>query len=141
MPTEHRAIPSSCFKVEIADAVIGYFTVCEGLSVSYDVYEYAEGGQNDFVHQLRGHKKYAPLVLRRGATNEDALEKWFFQSKDREQRGAVTISLLDTKARTVRTWSFTAAFPVEWSGPTLSAASSEAAQERLVIAHAGKVMA
>ena len=38
---------------------------------------------------------------------------------------------------TVREWAFYDAFPVRWSGPTLSASASDVATETLEIAHHG----
>ena len=132
--------PRSHFKVDIADATIGYFSECSGLEVAYELYEYAEGGQNDFVHQLRGHKRYPKIVLRKGVTDQAELQKWFFQSKNRDQRGTLTISLLSTTLKPVRNWAFSAAFPVSWTGPSLNAGSSDAADERLEVAHEGMVL-
>jgi phage tail-like protein len=128
------------FKVEIQDAVIGRFSECSGLSAEYEVTPYEEGGQNEFVHQFRGRLKYPNLVLKRGITNEDALLKWFFQSKDREQRGTLTVSLVSPSAKNVRRWSFAAAAPVKWQGPTLNAGSSNVATETLEIVHQGFVI-
>jgi phage tail-like protein len=128
------------FKVEIQDAVIGRFSECSGLSAEYEVMQYEEGGQNEFVHQLRGRLKYPNLVLKRGITNEDALLKWFLQSKERDRRGTVTVTLVSPSAKDVRRWSFAAAAPVKWQGPTLNAGSSNVATETLEIVHQGFVV-
>lgn len=125
------------FRVEIADAVIGHFSECTGLSVEYEVLEYAEGGENGFVHKLRGRKKYPNLVLKRGVTYEDALVKWLFESKDWSERGAVTVVLLGPDTKDIRRWAFNGAVPVKWQGPNLNAGSSSVATESLEIAHRG----
>jgi phage tail-like protein len=49
----------------------------------------------------------------------------------------VTISLVGPKGDAIRTWAFTDAWPVKWTGPTLNAASNQAATETLEIAHTG----
>ena len=131
------------FLVGIADAsvaeAIGRFSECSGLAVEYDILEYQEGGQNAFVHKLRGHRKYPNLVLKRGVTYEDALIKWLMATKDWSERGTVTVSLLGPDAKMVRRWAFDAAFPVKWQGPTLNAGSNNVATETLEIAHQGFV--
>jgi phage tail-like protein len=128
------------FKVEIQDAVIGRFSECSGLSMEYEVMQYEEGGNNDFVHQLRGRLKYPNLVLKRGITDEAALTKWFFESKDRDHRGTVTVTLVSPSAKNVRRWAFASACPVKWQGPTLNAGSSNVATETLEIVHQGLVV-
>ena len=45
------------FKVDITGLEIGRFATCSGLTVEYEVMEYQEGGQNDYVHKLRGRLK------------------------------------------------------------------------------------
>jgi phage tail-like protein len=126
------------FQVLLDDAVIGAFAECSGLSVEYDVFEYQEGGETRYVHKFRGALKYPNLVLKRGVTYEDALLKWFFdQDTDRDDRGNVTLNLLGDDGGQVRTWSFAAAFPVKWSGPSFSAKSTNIATETLEIAHQG----
>jgi phage tail-like protein len=126
------------FQVSIGGVTIGEFAECSGLTVEYDVFEYQEGGESRFVHKLRGGLKYPNLVLKRGVTYEDALLKWFFdQQTDRDKRDNVTLDLLGDDGKQVRTWSFAAAFPVKWSGPSFSAKSTNIATETLEIAHQG----
>jgi phage tail-like protein len=125
------------FRIAIDDAVIGAFAECSGLTVEYDIFEYQEGGESRFVHKFRGGLKYPNLVLKRGVTYEVALLKWFFDGTDRDKRGNVTLNLLGDDGLQVRTWSFAAAFPVKWSGPSFSSKSTNVATESLEIAHQG----
>ena len=125
------------FQVTVDDAVVGDFAECSGLTVEYDIFEYAEGGESRFVHKFRGGLKYPNLVLKRGVTYQDALLKWLFDQTDRDKRGNVTLNLLGDDGKQVRTWSFAAAFPVKWSGPSLNAKSTTVATETLEIAHQG----
>jgi len=127
------------FQVLIDDAVIGAFAECSGLSVEYEIFEYAEGGEQRFIHKFRGGLKYPNLVLKRGVTYEDELVKWFFDRSDREQRGNITLNLLGDDGEQVRSWSFASAFPVKWSGPSFNAKSTNVATETLEIAHQGMV--
>src|SRR5262249_7947299 len=125
------------FQVKMDDAVIGAFAECSGLSIEYDILEYQEGGELAFVHKFRGGLKYPNLVLKRGVTYEDALLTLFLDRSDRENRGTVTLDLLGDDGELVRTWTFNAAFPVKWSGPSFSAKSTNVATETLEIAHQG----
>jgi phage tail-like protein len=128
-----------CFKVDIPGVTIGVFARCTGLQVEFEVLEYAEGGENGYVHKLRGATRYANLVLSRGVTNETGLLDWLFNFQELGQRPTVTISLLDERDASVRSWGFSAAFPVRWTGPTLADATGEVATEELEIGHTGLV--
>ncbi|MGI8633131.1 MAG: phage tail protein [Solirubrobacterales bacterium] len=125
------------FTLEIPDLTIGMFTECTGLGVEFDLKEYREGGENGFVHKLRGALTYPNLILTRGVTHEDALLKWFFRTQQRAERPTVTVSLLGPGAQRVRSWALEGAFPVRWQGPSLNAGSSNVATETLEIAHRG----
>jgi phage tail-like protein len=124
------------FRVEILEHTVGVFTRCSGLAVEYDVLEYAEGGENGFVHKLRGRMRYPNLLLSRGVTSEHELLDWLFASQQPSERPTVTISLLDERVQVQRSWVFGQALPVRWEGPTL-ADVGEVAGETLEIAHAG----
>jgi phage tail-like protein len=136
VPLTKAFVPVAWYRVQVQDAVVGLFTECTGLTVEYEVLPYAAGG-DDFVHQLRGRKKYQNLVLKRGMTNDKALATWFNETKKRDSRGAVTISLLTQATKDVRKWTFSHAHPIKWEGPTLSARGGIVATEVLEIAHEG----
>ena len=128
------------FKITVDPlTTIGQFAECSGLSAEYEIFEYQEGGVNDFTHKLRGRVKWPNLVLKRGVTYQDAFLKWFFESRntDRKKRGTIELSLLDDTAKEVRKWTFAGAFPVKWQGPTLNAKGNNIATESLEIAHQG----
>ena len=128
------------FLVKADDCTIGRFAHCHGLSAEYEIEEYAEGGQNAFVHKLRGRMRYPNLVLSRGITHESGLMDWFLQTKKAGERGNISVSLLGPDGKPVRRWGFEAAFPVRWEGPVLNARSHTAATETLEIAHRGFVV-
>jgi phage tail-like protein len=129
-------LPQLTFLVEISGVTIGQFNECTGLSVEYDVMEYAEGGNNEFVHRLRGRARYPTISLRRGVTSQDGLLKWFFDGPDADQ---LTITLMDETASPIRTFGFASPFPIKWSGPDVSSGSNGAAMESLEIGHKGMV--
>lgn len=124
------------FMVDAGEA-IGYFTEVSGLSMEYDLFEYQEGGVNDFVHKLRGRMKFTNLVLTRGITHEESFTKWFLACREKTQRRDLSVTMLTNDLKPVRTWSFAGAFPVKWTGPGLKAASGEVAIEQIEIAHQG----
>jgi phage tail-like protein len=127
------------FTVDTPGLAIGRFSECSGLGVEYEVVEYREGGQNAFVHTLRGALKYRHLVLKRGVTGEDALLHWFQQTQDLQTRPTITVSLIGPDAQPIRRWGFERAFPVRWTGPVLNAGMVAIASEELEIAHRGLV--
>src|SRR5918999_210895 len=133
---------SSTFEVSIPDvSAVGVFRDCQGLEMSFEVYTYREGGNNDIVHQFPSRASYPNLVLSRGVTDEDALLRWLWQTRTKAERKEVIITLHDWSQKTKRSWSFADAFPVRWTGPVLSAAATDLATESLEIAHSGLLMA
>ena len=127
------------FVLRIPDIdTVGFFMHCSGLKLRFDVLEYHEGGNNDFVHRLPGGLHYPNLVLSRGLTREDVLLKWFYATHTKAERKEITLTLNAADAE--RTWTFSDAFPVEWSGPQIDSNGGEIATESLEIAHAGLKM-
>ena len=125
------------FKVELPGLSIGRFRECTGISVEVEMKDYMEGGSNEFVHKLPTRIKYPNVVLKRGVTHEDALLKWFWESRFTVQRRDMTISLLGPGAKLVRTWAFLNAYPVKWTGPNMNAGSNQIATETLEVVHNG----
>jgi phage tail-like protein len=136
------ALGELSFKVVISGgggATIGRFAECTGLAVGYDVTPYAEGGNNEFVHQLRGRVTYPNVTLKRGVTYQDGLLRWFYESHKPSQRPTLTIQLINAEGATLRHFALAGALPVRWTGPNVNAGSSGAATESLEIAHQGFV--
>ena len=127
------------FALEIEDTTVGYFLSCSGLQAEYETYPYSEGGLNTFVHQLKGRMRYGNLVLSRGVTTSKALLEWFQASKERTQRGSVTIKMLDARLEVVQTWAFAAAWQVKYTGPQVEAEGQGMTIDSLEIAHEGLV--
>jgi phage tail-like protein len=140
MPPTTSLFSTHNFVVSIPDiATIGLFSQCSGLELSFEIYEYREGGNNDFVHQLPGAIHYPHLVLSRGLTNEDALVKWLLATQTKAERKEITLTLKGGASD--RTWTFADAFPVRWTGPQISADGTSIATETLEIAHTGLKLA
>ena len=125
------------YKISVQDRPIGRFAECTGLAVEYDVTDYAEGGNNEFVHKLRGRVRYPNVTLKRGITYEDELLKWFFAIEAPASRPTLTITLLDQASKPIRVFALTGAQPVRWTGPNATAGSNQTATEALEIAHRG----
>jgi phage tail-like protein len=130
--------PTSIFVVKVPDIdTVGMFTRCCGLELTIDVFQYAEGGNNEFVHQLPGRLSYPNLVLTRGLTDQDAVFKWFSATRTQPQLKEVTITFQTHTGDPIRTFTFADAFPVKWSGPCAEAGTGAVALETLEIAHGG----
>jgi phage tail-like protein len=121
---------------------MGIFKGMEGLEVWYDVLEYAEGGNNDFVHRLPGRMRYPNLRLSWGLVSDEDLLKWFMATHTKAETQEITVTLTAAKgamSRDMRKFTFADAYPVHWSGPVLhsNAADPETWGETLEIAHSG----
>ncbi len=83
------------FQLELPglDQAIGTFSQCHGLELRFEVFEYQEGGNNDFVHQLPGPVQYPNLVLTGMVTDQDALFKWFWATHTQAERKEITLTL------------------------------------------------
>jgi phage tail-like protein len=126
------------FFVEIDGVLAGGFSECSGLQVETEVQEYAEGGQNEYVHRFRGRTKYPPLVLKHGLTVIDGLWRWYsdvLEGNVKRKNG--TIYLLNRSHLPILWWDFKEAFPTKWTGPDLRANSSDIAFESVELAHRG----
>jgi phage tail-like protein len=131
-------VPASFFVLKVPDIdTIGAFTHCTGLEVEFDVLQYHEGGNNEFVHHLPGHMKHPNLVFTRGLTNQDNFHKWLWKTKTEPELKEITLQFLDHTKKVQRTWTFGDAFPVKWTGPEFDADSHQIAVERLEVAHSG----
>ncbi len=139
--TGSRADPFGAFRfrVELDGIATAAFTEVTGLSSSTDVIEYRTGNTR-IAAKLPGLNKYANIVLKRGITHHSALLDWFNETRRlgaQSTRKEMSITLIGPGGETIRTWSFTDAYPVKWTGPTLNAASNQIATESLEIAHTG----
>jgi phage tail-like protein len=134
---EIRIITDHYFVVSIPDVVVGAFNECRGLGLEFDVFEWAEGGNNEFVHHLPGRVRYPYLSFSSGVTDSDVLQKWVWQTRVKPELKEITIQLASQDGNTTRSWNFADAYPVKWSGPTIAAGGAGLATESLDIAHSG----
>jgi len=135
MPNE-QLFTNFAFELSIPGvSTVGRFSQCSGLELSVDVYEYREGGNNDFIHRRPGALHYPNLILTHGLTSDEALFNWFWATHTQAEPKEVMLTL--SSSQTTRSWTFAEAFPVRWSGPQVGAGSGEVATETLEIAHSG----
>lgn len=126
------------FEVRIDGVQFGSFTGCEGLSAEYDITEYQEGGENDFVHRIPGRLKYPTIKLTRPLNAESKnLATWFASYRDSVSRRTGAITAYDSNGDAVSTWELDEVCPVRWSGPNLSVDQGAPATETLELAHNG----
>ena len=108
--------------------------------MEFEVFEWAEGGNNEFIHHLPGRLRYPYLRLEAGLTKDDAVQKWFWATREKADLREITVQLLSQDGSDTRSWTFADAFPIKWSGPTIAAASAAMSEEVLEIAHSGLKM-
>ena len=128
----------SHFFVEIDGIDHGGFTEVAGLQAETEVTEYAEGGNNAFVHKLAGRTKYGNLTLKWGVTDSAALWEWYLDvTRGTVERKDVSVVLYNSVQEEVRRWNLREAYPCKWIGPAFTATAPAVAIETLEIAHHG----
>jgi phage tail-like protein len=141
-----RLSPFATFKfhVEIGAIIWARFTECSGLQMETEVFEYPEGGLNDYTHKFPGRIKQSNVTLKRGFTLSNELYLWFKQMRDAMMSGKpvevknISITLLNSaQPLMVSRWTLEEAFPVKWVGPTFKADEAVIAVETLEFAHHG----
>jgi phage tail-like protein len=127
------------FRVKLdGGADLGDWSKCDGLSVEYEVFEYKEGGENEFIHRLPGRAKYQNLKLTRPLNKDsEKVAQWIGSMKSQVRRETAEVSALDTEGQPIATWSLEGVYPVKWSGPSLDIGSNSVATESLELAHNG----
>lgn len=124
---------------------LGSFNEVSGLGAEIEVETIPEGGQNEFIHQRPSGIRWNNITLRRGVTDSEGMYKWFKESSGEKFAGNgdkfkplhCVILTLEPDGGISREWAVTDAFPVRWTGPTLSADATDVAMEELEIAHHG----
>jgi phage tail-like protein len=118
----------------------GAFQEVKGLGADLEVMPYAEGGLNEYVHQLPVRHSWSRLSLRRGLVRDPGLWSWYqaglTQSLGARRDGSIILLAPDVKTRLV-SWTFRGGIAVKWTGPELSATQNAVAVEGIEIAHHG----
>jgi phage tail-like protein len=133
-----HAQPNYRFYVMIEGIPKAVFTEASGLQIETEILEYAEGGNNSFVHRLPGRTKFSNLTLKRGMTSTNEFFRWYVQiMHGKNERRNLAVVMYDPKGEEILRWNFINAYPVKWVGPQLSAGGNAIAVETLEIAHEG----
>jgi len=144
--TAERVDPFATFKfhVEVDGIEEAVFSECSGLEMATEVFEYQEGGLNEYVHKLPGRTKLSNITLKKGTAESNYLYQWYHDLEEELLTGAaitrkqVTITLYSTANPDLEmSWTLNNAFPVKWVGPTFKTAEAAVAIETLEFAHHG----
>jgi phage tail-like protein len=119
----------------------GAFQEVKGLGADLEVTPYAEGGVNDYVHQLPVRHSWTRLSFRRGVVREPGLWQWYAAGLKQPlgARRDGSVMLLTPRGTPAMAWNFHAGIAVKWQGPELNAMQNAVAIETLEIAHHGIV--
>jgi len=136
--------PTFRFYVEIGSIIKAAFTECSGLEVSTEIQEYAEGGNNGFVHVFPGRTKYSHVTLKRGFVISNEIFDWYKQMESCVAQGkafsfqqvSIILHNVEPGMEGMR-WDLDRAFPVKWVGPSLKTDEAVVAVETLELAHHG----
>ncbi len=136
--------PTFKFFVEVGDITEAAFTECAGMEMGTEIFEYQEGGLNDFVHKFPGRTRISNITLKRGFALSNELYEWYKEMENCLRQGKkfnfrqVTITLYTTVSHEkLMRWSLDKAFPVKWVGPTFRTDEAAMAIETLEFAHHG----
>ena len=144
--TAQRVDPFATFKfhIEIEGIEEAAFTECSGLEMSTEIFEYHEGGLNEFSHKLPGRTKLSNITLKRGLSKSNKLYDWYFKMEEKLLQGSsitrkqVTITLYSTvNKQEKKSWTLQNAFPVKWGGPGFKSGEATVCIETLEFAHHG----
>lgn len=125
------------FMVEIKGVTEASFSECSGLQVETEIFEWQEGGRNEFTHRLPGRSKFSNLTLKRGIATAE-LWKWYNDSRwGKIKRYNISIVLYGYQGMPEVRWNVADALPIKWVGPNFKADANEAAVESIELIHNG----
>ena len=147
--SSQKANTNNRFYVKIDGVAKAVFSEISGLQLETELFEYAEGGNNEFIHRLPGLTKMGNVTLKRGVSSDNELLKWYSRVISgimdlrtvtiavygTQQSGAATRG--ETTLQPAITWELLKAFPCKWSGPQLAANGDTVAIETIELAHSG----
>lgn len=127
------------FYLQIEGINKAVFAELGGLQIETEIFEYAEGGNNGFIHRLPGPIRIGNITLKRGLSTSNELFEWYLRivNGKLDERHNLSVLIYDAEGQELQRWNFLAAYPVRWVGPALDANSSPIAIETFELAHAG----
>lgn len=115
---------------------LGTWSKIEGLSFSYQITEYREGGVNGYMRKLIGPRKYENLRLTRSVDEDSMLvAAWLASNMVKVLPQTMSITALDSAGNEVTQWNLAGVVPVKWTGPTLDVNGNQLATETLELAY------
>ena len=121
------------FLQEISDDIDTRFQSVSGLNVTVETENFAEGGENRFVHSLPVKTKFDNLVLKRGMILDHDLVKWVKDAVENFEFRPLNMQvvLLNEKNEPLNVWDIVNAYPVKWSVSDFNAEESKLVVETL----------
>ena len=132
--------PGFLFVVEFGSEGAGGFAECSGLDVEIETEDYAEGGENGFVHKLPGRRRWTDIILKRGIIGPQLWSWLAEQQLGSIKTRSVTLRVRQSGGEGELAIEVSGAFPVRWQGPQLDAGQSQVAMETLTLSHRGFAM-
>jgi phage tail-like protein len=131
--------PPSSFSFTVSgvasEGIDSRFQSVSGLSTEIGTEEYAEGGENRFVHQLPLRPKYPNLVLKRGLVEDSGLIEWCRAAMERFEFAprdlVITLSGGTDSTAPSMSWNVVGAYPVKWDVSEFNAEESKLAIETI----------
>jgi phage tail-like protein len=128
------------FDLKIDGLDLGTFTKVEGLVAKYETKPVTEGGENGFVHTLRGRLTYENVKLTRPIDKQTKdVMTWFVKLADGKpgKRGGGVITAIGANNTAVARWRLSGVYPVRYQGPSFDAGGSAVPTESLELGHEG----
>lgn len=131
-PFDH--LNSFRFQLVIDGRSLAAFASCDGLEISIDVIETADGPVR-FLRKRPGLVHHHNIILRRGLTRATELWDWFRAAAEgRVERKAGSIVVLEDDQSEVLRYNFLDGWPCRWKSLVLDASRSDVLIEELELA-------
>ncbi len=134
------------FRVTVDGVDLGGWAKCTGLAVEFKNKKISEGANYEYQPVLPDYIAYKDIVLERAMNAADSakVQGWLRSKVASWMRadapgdgGTAQITLYDSHAKPVATWSIRNVHPAGWDGPELNASTFGIAVEKLKLVHEG----
>lgn len=137
--TDHDAeFLGSTFALELDGLEVARFTGCSGLGWETETVEVKTSDKEGklYIEKRPGRTTYSDIVLKRGMSADQALDKWYQSIKDgKADRKTGSIVVYDLAGDRQAEFKFEYGWPKQWSASDLDAGSDDPIIEELTIAH------
>ncbi|MCA9605981.1 MAG: phage tail protein [Myxococcales bacterium] len=140
---EQREDPWAAFNYRVSITpkqgpnVLGGFSEISGLNTEITYAEYREGTDaENHVRKVPTISKMGDVTLKRGLIGSLGIFEWVDQVRRGDQNAEATVVIelfSEDHSTAVATWTLSGARPSKWTGPSLSAKSTDVAMEELVL--------